>query len=135
MAKMNSVPVEQQGALTLNPRLGGPPSSKRTLAVVVGLLVAREGSTAASWLSTCEDWDGPGTGTLLPDLLPQGHPAPAASEGCKGQLGRTPPCRKHARRTQARPSSKAILGLDFSPLLQVDFSLPWGEGMDSILLG
>lgn len=90
MAKMNSMPVEQQETLTLNPRLEGPPRSKRTLVGVAGLPVAREGSTAPPWLSLCKDWHSPrcvvpGSGTHFPDLLPHQCPAPATSERCKVQ--------------------------------------------------
>lgn len=91
MAKMNSMPVEQQETLTLNPQLGRPPSSKRTLVRVAGLPVAREGSAGSPLAVHVSGLGQPGlhvsgSGTLFPDLLPHQCPAPAVPERCELQL-------------------------------------------------
>lgn len=136
MAKMNSMPVEQQETLTLNPRLGRPPSSKRTLVRVAGLPVAGRGLQVPPWLSTREDWAAwsQAQGHFFQICCPTSarHQQP---QRCEVQLVVDDLLCKQGGRTQAWPSSKAVLGLDFSLLLQVDFSLPQGAGMDSVTPG
>lgn len=72
MAKINSMPVEQQEALTLNPGLGGHQAVRGPWPGWQGSPSPGTGPQLPLQLSMCEDWDRQGcTGHFVQHQLPQ----------------------------------------------------------------